>query len=116
MKQVIVLDDDKAFLESIKNILQAQGIKVSTYVGQMTAMKKVFSVKDQPGVTVVSDYLMPNVSGIEFLNCISCYSNVKRVLISSYIPDFNSNWLQKYWFIDDVLSKPLNIEALLKII
>ncbi len=62
--RILVVDDEKDIREGLKDLLESEGYKVDTAVDGTDAIEKVKSLKYQ---IVLTDIMMPKMSGIELL-------------------------------------------------
>jgi DNA-binding response OmpR family regulator len=64
MNKVLLIDDDEAFLIILKHLLIQAGFEVETASDGQEGMKKYSSFKPD---LVITDLMMPFVSGLEFI-------------------------------------------------
>ena len=86
---VIVVDDEEIVLVSIRSFLQLEtDYDVRTFQSPLEALEHLREVT--PDV-VISDFLMPNMNGLEFLiNVKKIYPDVPRVLLTAYADKENA--------------------------
>jgi len=115
LARILVVDDDKDFRESLKEILEHQGYDVSTAVNGNEALS-LFK-QDEPDLLII-DIFMPEKDGIEtMMNINRNYHDVKIIAVSAGNP-----YGKKDLFLDIAgeigasytFQKPLNIEKLLE--
>jgi len=89
-KKILVVDDELAFLETIKNRLEANNYKVVTASSGKVALDKV--EKDKPDA-ILLDILMPGLDGLEVLKKIRKKDkNLPVFIVSAY---FNEERFKK---------------------
>ena len=89
-KKILVVDDELAFLETIKNRLEANNYKVVTASSGNVALDKV--EKDKPDA-ILLDILMPGLDGLEVLkNIRKKAKNLPVFIVSAY---FNEERFKK---------------------
>jgi two-component system, cell cycle sensor histidine kinase and response regulator CckA len=82
---ILVVDDEEALLEFIKEVLAAAGYTVQTAVNPLKAMAWLESVQWKVDL-IVSDILMPEMDGLSFLQIVRRHSTeVALLLISAYV-------------------------------
>lgn len=62
--RILVIDDDQDFLDLVQTLLEREGLAVSTYDSEVTAIE-AFTRNPQDFDMVVTDYVMPKLSGVE---------------------------------------------------
>jgi len=89
-KKILVVDDELAFLETIKNRLEANNYNVVTASSGKVALDKV--EKDKPDA-ILLDILMPGLDGLEVLKKIRKKDkNLPVFIVSAY---FNEERFKK---------------------
>jgi CheY-like chemotaxis protein len=89
-KKILVVDDELAFLDTIKNRLEANNYKVVTASSGKVALDKV--EKDKPDA-ILLDILMPGLDGLEVLKKIRKKDkNLPVFIVSAY---FNEERFKK---------------------
>jgi two-component system, sensor histidine kinase ChiS len=80
--KVLVVDDDKLILEAIAHILEADGYEV---VVAEDSCKAISIIENGDINLIVSDIMMPNMSGLELLNLLNefYFNKVPVIFISS---------------------------------
>lgn len=111
-KTVLVIDDEKAILRSLKRILHHAGYKVMTAESGSEALQLL--EENRHIRVVITDYRMPNMTGGELLaNIKQRFSDVIGIMLTGYadiesvIAALNSGAVYKY------LTKPWNDTTLL---
>jgi CheY-like chemotaxis protein len=83
MMKILVVDDDQMMLAAISKKLEEKKYEVSTTTDAVEALK---IMSDEQIDLVISDVVMPCISGLTFLSMLKnfYYSKVPLILISSY--------------------------------
>lgn len=86
---VAVIDDEPMVVQSIKNFLDLEtDYEVLTFTSPTEALRQL---KDHPVDVVISDYLMPELNGIEFfLKLKEFQPHATRVLLTGYADKENA--------------------------
>jgi CheY-like chemotaxis protein len=81
--KILVVDDDQMMLTAISKKLEEKKYEVSTTTDAVEALK---IMSDEQIDLVISDVIMPCISGLTFLSMLKnfYYSKVPLILISSY--------------------------------
>ena len=81
--KILVIDDDQMMLAAISKKLEEKKYEVSTTTDAVEALK---IMSDEQIDLVISDVIMPCISGLTFLSMLKnfYYSKVPLILISSY--------------------------------
>lgn len=108
--KIVVVDDDKAFLESMKLILSHRGFSVNTY---HHPQKAVSSIKENPDVDILMvDYMMPSLRGDQLIRLIEddLPPFCRKIIISGHTDMIENDFLKK----DGIafLPKPLDLSML----
>lgn len=109
---VLLLDDDKNFLESCKRVFRKTNF---TLIAVSTAEEAISLLETQTFHTIISDLKMPAIGGIEFLkNTYHTQPDAKRILVTgeptlaSLTLGVNMCKLHSYF------TKPFSASALIK--
>jgi CheY-like chemotaxis protein len=80
--KVLVVDDDKLILEAITHILERDGCEVLVAEDSFKALN---IIENEAIDLIVSDIMMPNMSGLELLNLLNefYFNKIPVILISS---------------------------------
>jgi signal transduction histidine kinase/CheY-like chemotaxis protein len=112
-ERVLVVDDDPMILQLISTTLQRAGYRVQTAANAEQALKSYCGSAGDPFALVLSDVLMPDVNGVEFVRRLLAYdANVPVLFMSGHVPAeimhqaFGSGRFE-------VLSKPFRPEGLI---
>lgn len=111
-KNILVVDDDEAVLESIRLILEDEGFLVDTAVDGAIMQEKL--KKGLPDLIII-DYRLPGENGTELTKNLKknrITKNIPIVIVSSH--DVSS--LAKNVGATDFFEKPFDIEILLNIV
>jgi two-component system, NtrC family, response regulator HydG len=108
-RRVMLVDDNQAFLDSTKDVLEYKGYEVVTADSGEEAIKLL---KEQDFDVVIMDIKMPGINGVEsFIEMKKIRPGVAVIMITAYSID---SLIQKA--LDEgaysVLKKPLNMNAL----
>jgi DNA-binding NtrC family response regulator len=107
--QVYLVDDDRAFVETLRAALSAEGFRARAFTDPIGALAAIRAVR--PDV-VVLDYVMPAMTGIEFMKSLAeTHAGVPVVLVTALC--------DPYFLLDPsdprsrhVISKPVDIAHL----
>jgi DNA-binding NtrC family response regulator len=75
---ILVVDDEKDIREGLKDLLESEGYKVDTAIDGSDALEKLKGLKHH---LIISDIMMPKMSGIELLEKIKAISPFIEVII-----------------------------------
>jgi two-component system, probable response regulator PhcQ len=79
-KHILLVDDEDAIRESLTAVLEREGYRVHGADGGEEGLR---ILKEQPIQLVISDYSMPNMTGVEFLKLVrERYPNVVRIMLT----------------------------------
>lgn len=80
--KILIVDDDKLMLEVLSHYLEAQGYQISIAEDGFQALDLIQKEKID---LIISDVLMPNISGLALLNLLKqfYFNNIPIILISS---------------------------------
>lgn len=110
MATILVVDDEQEISSAIQSILEDEGHQIVLCPDGRAAIDRLAS-----GLTpdlVISDVMMPRLSGFELLTHIRAHRELKRlpvILMSAINP--SKTRLEAKW--DDFIKKPFNLDALL---
>jgi CheY-like chemotaxis protein/anti-sigma regulatory factor (Ser/Thr protein kinase) len=86
MRKILVVDDEPAIRELLKEFLESENYRVETAEGGIQALAAL--EKDPDYDLVISDIKMPGMLGFELLAKIEeKYPSIRRVLITAYNPE-----------------------------
>lgn len=111
MSKVLVVDDNRTYLEMITNVLEASGLEVSTAQDGQEAMEQIQGQKPD---LVVLDIVMPRMNGYEV--CRELRSNPQTqdlliVMCSTKDQEFDIHWANKQGA-DAYVTKPFQPQEL----
>lgn len=79
MKKIAIVDDEQEILDVIKNYLSRRDfLQIDTYSNPQTALTHIINGKYD---LIISDIMMPQMDGVEFLKKIKQSSQSQRVII-----------------------------------
>ena len=110
-RHVLYIDDDGVMLLLVERLLLRLGYRVT---GHADARSAIEAVRAQPQAfdLVVSDYNMPDLSGLDVVRALTRLRTGLPVMISSgYLSDEQRAELQR-WGVSDVISKENTLEEL----
>lgn len=109
-KTILIVDDDKDILDILKYTLELEGYKVFT---EETAEGAIEIVNENVIHAVVSDILLPGMSGIDFMTLIKKeYSRIPVILITGHSGKFTPEKVISFGA-DGYFQKPFkNVELL----
>ena len=108
-KSVLVIDDDPAILQSMKDVLEIHGYKVSVATDGFEGIK-LLSKMDDPPCLILLDLMMPGMNGWGFLDLQRTnpeYANIPVIICSAY--ENSARSISK----SPVLIKPIQLNSLL---
>lgn len=109
---IVVVDDEEMVLTSISTFLNLETeYAIRTFTSPLQALE---FIKDNPVHLVVSDYLMPELDGVEFLTKVrDLKPEVPRIILTGYADKENAikainevglfQYIEKPWDNDDLL-------------
>jgi DNA-binding response OmpR family regulator len=105
---ILVIDDEQALLQLVKNILEPKGYKVSLAADGQSGL--TLMEKEQPDL-IILDMKMAGLDGFQVLDIIRQRSNVPVIMLTGVI---DKNMLSKSLNIgaDDYITKPFNPDIL----
>jgi len=107
-KHILVIDDERALLKLVKNILEPKGYKVSLAASGHSGL--ALMEKEHPDL-IILDMKMPGLNGFQVLDLIRQRSNIPVIMLTGVIDE---NILSKSLNIgaDDYITKPFNPDVL----
>jgi DNA-binding NtrC family response regulator len=109
---VIIVDDEEMVLTSLKSFLKLEtDYRVKTF---QSAKEALGYIEENPIDLVISDYLMPEMDGLSFLNSVkNIRPEVPRIILTGYADKENAikaindvglyQYIEKPWNNDDML-------------
>jgi len=108
-KKLLVVDDDKEYLKTLKKILIKMEYAAEVAVGSKEALK---ILEKEKFPLIITDLDMPDLDGVELCKQIKEIDPKSIVYaLSGYITEYDTENLEKSGF-DGYLSKPAKIEVL----
>ncbi len=107
-KTVLVIDDDPAICQSMKDVLEIHGYDVAVASDGLDGIKQLSTLKNLPCI-ILLDLMMPGMNGWGFLDFQKSnpkYSTVPVIICSAYENSAKSIG-------NAVLSKPVQLNSLL---
>jgi DNA-binding NtrC family response regulator len=112
-KKILIIDDQPDILEVLTEILEILGHEVVAITSGHNLDKKFQTNKFE---MVITDYQMPDMTGIDIAKKIKCkYSETKVYIISGYHQLLSEEKMHEYG-ISGLLNKPFDIEELKRIV
>jgi len=109
---IFIIDDEEMVLTSLKNILTLEtDYQVQTFLTPKEALEKI---KEMEVDMVISDYMMPDMDGLEFLSHTKHHQpDMIRIMLTGYADKENAikainqvglyQYIEKPWDNDDLL-------------
>ena len=105
--RVLVVDDDDMVRPVIETCLTRKGMKVSTAADPIEALK-ILSHYPNDYITLITDYHMPQVNGVEFIELLNTSElRLKNIVITTGVVCVDEN-------INSLLSSNKGIRTLIK--
>jgi response regulator RpfG family c-di-GMP phosphodiesterase len=117
---ILLVEDEEDILNLFCGYLQSAGYKIASFNNPIDALKYI-NKNDEMNILancslVITDYKMPQMSGLEFINKIreiDTDCKIKILLISAFIKnDLNVDKMLNNLKIDRVIEKPVRLENL----
>lgn len=109
--KILLVDDNIAFIDSIKDVLEDEGYHVVTADSGEAALKRT---QDQPFDLVLMDIKMPGMNGVEsFIRMKQMDPDVRVILFTAYALDELIQQAHDHGVLA-VLKKPLEMDVLIK--
>jgi len=110
-KRIFILDDEREFVNTLKNFLEELGYKVDATASPKHALE--FIKKEKPEI-VLFDYKMPEMDGDIFFNKVRKLSDKTHyILITSYRDEAAVDSFTKMG-VNDIMFKPVDLIKLVK--
>ena len=108
-KKLLIVDDDKEYLKTLKKILIKMEYAAEVAAGSKEALK---ILEKEKFPLIITDLDMPGIDGVELCKQIKGIDPKSIVYaLSGYITEYDAENLEKSGF-DGYLSKPAKIEVL----
>jgi len=111
-RKILVVDDDKIVTSSLKTLLKIEGFTDVNYFND--PKKAVEFLRNEKPDLILSDFLMPEMNGLEFLSAAKeLYPEVSMILLTGYADKENAikaindvglyKYIEKPWDNDDLV-------------
>lgn len=114
MKKILLIDDEKDFVDLVKKFLEMRGYAVIPAYNGIEALEKTKELPDM----VLLDIKMPNMDGLEVLRRLRSNQdtvNTPIIMLTSKAETDSIFETQHLWASDYII-KPINLEDLLTLI
>jgi CheY-like chemotaxis protein len=114
MKKILLIDDEKDFVDLVKKFLEMRGYAVMPAYNGIDALEKMKELPDM----VLLDIKMPDMDGFEVLRHLKSnpdIANAPIIMLTSKAETDSIFESQRLWASDYVI-KPINLEDLLTLI
>lgn len=108
--RIIVVDDDVIMAQAIRNMLTKEGFQVFATTDAQDALD---TIKEEPFDLIISDIMMPYMSGIELLTAIKAVNNKIPIIIISALDQKEVILTAFQEGAEDFVKKPINLPELL---
>ena len=114
MKKILLVDDEKDFVDSIKEFIELRGYKVIPAYNGRDALKKMIRFPDM----VLLDIKMPDMDGFEVLQHLKSNPETSHtpVIMLTSKADTGSIFESKGLKANDYIIKPTNLEDLMTLV
>ncbi|MBW2488488.1 MAG: response regulator [Deltaproteobacteria bacterium] len=110
-KKVLIVDDEKAFLDIISERIRARGMDVSLATSAVDALKLI---EEESYDAVIMDYMMPALDGFKALKLMKeKQPDVQIILLTGNVP-VEKHAEAKALGALDVIEKPPDLQALIQ--
>lgn len=111
-KNIVIVDDDELVIAALKTLLKLEGFSnVNYFTSPVDALNHI--KKEKPAL-VLSDFMMPNMNGFEFLSEVKkFYPEISMILLTGYADKENAirainevglyKYIEKPWDNDDLI-------------
>lgn len=112
-KKILLIDDQPDILEVLTEILEMLDHEVVAITSGHSLNKTVFPADFD---IIITDYQMPDMTGVEIAKKINCICPGKKVyIISGYHQLLSDKKMQEYG-VSGILNKPFELEELKKVV
>jgi len=114
MKKILLIDDEKDFVDSIKEFLEKRGYAVTPAYNGIDGLEKTKELPDM----VLLDIKMPDMDGFEVLQHLRSNPRTKNIpiIMLTSKAEVDSIFVSQRLRASDYIIKPVNLEDLLKMI
>ena len=110
-EKVLIVDDEKDFLEIIAERLAARGMEVSTTTSAEDALNMV---EENTYDVVIMDFMMPAMDGFKALKLMKArQSGMQIILLTGNVPDEKRREAEAFGVLD-VIEKPPDLRDLIR--
>ena len=109
-KKIIVVDDDVIMLQAIKTMLSKHGYKIFATTDAQDALD---TLEEEEFDLIISDIMMPYVSGIELLSALKKTKNKVPIIIISALDQQEVILTAFEEGAEDFVKKPIQLDELL---
>ncbi len=110
--KLLVVDDDVIILQAMKSFLSKEGFEVISTADAQEALKIIEEQKNELDL-VVSDIMMPFMSGIELLTAIKEINKDIPIVIVSALDQREVIMMSFQLGAEDFVKKPINMDELI---
>jgi CheY-like chemotaxis protein len=109
---ILLVDDEKDILDLFSEYLSSNGLKTISFQNPVEALEYFYQNVSNCSI-VITDYKMPQMSGIDLIKKIREKDNdykIKTIIISAYIKDnlpYDKSYIK---LVDRILEKPVIID------
>ena len=113
--RVLVVDDEESLALLLKRTLELDGYQVSTAHNGLEALKLL---REQPFDLVITDYMMPDMDGLEMIRQMKSDDNLRHVkVIMLTVSDFKDTLDEALALgVDDFVTKPFDFQEILSVV
>ena len=109
-EKLLIIDDEKDFLDIIAERIRAHGMDVSTVTSVEDALNMV---EEESFDVVIMDFMMPGMNGFQTLKAVKQKKpGVQIILLTGYVPDEKRIEAKALGALD-VIEKPPDLEDLI---
>lgn len=113
--QVLLVEDEEIVRETLSEYLQSKGMNVHTAVNGTEGITTFVNHSSQLDL-VITDYNMPDINGLKFIEAIQKINPEIRIILSSgYIPEETKDAISKISHLN-ILEKPFKTKVLVDLI
>lgn len=111
---ILLVDDEKDVLDLFSEYLTSNSFNTISFDNPVKALEYFYENTNNCSL-VITDYRMPQMSGLDFINKIrekDTNGKIKTIIISAYIKDnipYDKSYIMK---IDKILEKPVYLDRL----
>ncbi len=113
--KVMVIDDNEAFCNVVKDLLEPLGYEVQAITNPVKALELYTRVKENVSL-ILLDYYMPGLDGAQTFEWLRKLNPKVKVILCSGIEGLRLRQLQMKHAIDGFIAKPFHIDEALHVI